>query len=183
VRLLLEGLDRTRFAPTAAVSPLEDPAFPAALEALGARVVPVEIARDPSPVKDLRAFRAIRDLVRSGEFDLVHAHASKPGAFARLAAARDRVPVVYTPHGWYLRIRRLGGEAGPHLRAERRLGAMGGFLHCVSEGRRRRRCARDRPGGADPRRAQRRPGPPPRDPARIDALRRSSEYHPGILSP
>jgi len=180
VRMLLEGLDRTRFAATAAVSPLEDPAFPAALEALGARVVPVEMARDTSPVKDLRAFRAIRDLVRSGAFDLVHAHASKPGAFARLAAARDGVPVVYAPHGWYFEYAPSAAKRALYLRAERRLGAMGGILHCVSEGEAE---AAVREGIAPEDRIRvvpnAVPAPPPADPARIDALRREFGVSPG----
>ncbi len=134
LRLLLEHLDRTRFEPTVAVSPVEDPGFPATLEALGARVVPVPMARDPAPFRDLAAFHAIRSLVRSGEFDLVHAHASKPGAFARLAAARGGPPVVYTPHGWYFEYAPSAAARALFLRAERRFGPRTAILHCVCEG-------------------------------------------------
>jgi glycosyltransferase involved in cell wall biosynthesis len=131
--MLVEGLDRRRYEPVVAASPLEDPGFPAALEALGARVVPVPMARNPAPLRDLAAFHAVRDLVRAGGFDLVHAHTSKPGAFARLAAARTRTPVLYTPHGWAFSY--AGGDAARAMfhRAERALAKRGGLVHCVSE--------------------------------------------------
>jgi glycosyltransferase involved in cell wall biosynthesis len=133
VRLLVEHLDRMRFEPTVAVSPLEDPAFPGRLEALGARVVEVPMERDPAPLRDLAAFHAVRTLVRSGEFDLVHAHTSKPGAFARLAAGASGVPVLYTPHGWFFEYAPSAAARALYLRVERTLGARGGLVHCVSD--------------------------------------------------
>jgi glycosyltransferase involved in cell wall biosynthesis len=47
--------------------------------------------------RDLRALPALRDLDRSGSWDLVHAHSSKAGAIARLSLPRER-PLFYTPH-------------------------------------------------------------------------------------
>jgi glycosyltransferase involved in cell wall biosynthesis len=134
VRMLAEHLDRKRFDLTIAVSPLEDPAFPAALAATGAAVVELPMVREISPLADLRAYRALNRLVAEGGFDLVHAHASKPGAFARLAAARSGVPVLYTPHGWAFAYAGSAAARSLYLRAERRLAARGGLIHCVSEG-------------------------------------------------
>lgn len=173
LRMLLERLDRARFAATVAVSPLEDPAFPAALEALGARALPIPMERDPSPVRDLASFRAVRALVRSGEFDLVHAHASKPGAFARLAAARDGIPVVYTPHGWYFEYAPGAAARAIYLRAERRLAARGGLIHCVSE-EEGEAAVREGIAPADRVRVipNAVPAPPPVPPERIESLRR-----------
>ena len=136
LRLLLEHLDRDAFEPTVAVSPVEEPRFPAALEALGARVIPVPMERDPAPLRDLASLRVVRRLVRSGAYDLVHAHASKPGAFARLAAGKARVPVIYTPHGWYFAYAGSAAARALFLRVERRLGPMTALLHCVCEGER-----------------------------------------------
>jgi glycosyltransferase involved in cell wall biosynthesis len=180
VRMLVEQLDRKRFEPTVAVSPLEDPAFPAALASLGAKVVEVPMRRDPAPLRDLAAFHAVRALVRSGGFDLVHAHTSKPGAFARLAAARSGPPVVYSPHGWYFEYAPNTAARALFLRAERRLGARGGLLHCVSEAEAE---AAVREGIAPRERIRVVPNavaaPPPADPVRLEALRRELGLLPG----
>ena len=173
VRMLVERLDRRRWRPVVAASPLEDPAFPDALAALGARVVPVPMERDPAPFSDLASFHAVRDLVRSGQFDLVHAHASKPGAFARLAAKRAGTPVLYTPHGWAFAYADGAALQGLFLRAERALGRRGGLVHCVSE------AEADLAAGEGIVPADRLrvvpnavPAPPPPDPAALEALRR-----------
>lgn len=53
-----------------------------------------------SAVHDLRAYRAIIRAIDAFGPDLVHAHSSKAGLLARLAAARRGVPWVFTAHGW-----------------------------------------------------------------------------------
>ncbi|MFN8413456.1 MAG: glycosyltransferase family 4 protein [Anaerolineales bacterium] len=40
----------------------------------------------------------VEKIIKSGEFDLIHAHASKPGYLARLAAVGSGIPVIYSPH-------------------------------------------------------------------------------------
>lgn len=47
---------------------------------------------------DLHLTLRIAHLIRSEKFDLVHAHGSKAGFLARLAAIGSRVPVIYSPH-------------------------------------------------------------------------------------
>jgi glycosyltransferase involved in cell wall biosynthesis len=51
-------------------------------------------------MKDWKAYRAIRRLIRSTEPDIVHCHSSKAGLIGRLAACAENVPVVFTVHGW-----------------------------------------------------------------------------------
>lgn len=50
------------------------------------------------PLSDFRLTLRIACLIRSENFDLVHAHGSKAGFLARLAAIGSGVPVVYSPH-------------------------------------------------------------------------------------
>ncbi|AGP29915.1 glycosyltransferase [Corynebacterium terpenotabidum] len=59
------------------------------------------------PASPVDAVRAVRAAVRRYRPDLVHAHSSFAGAYARVAAVLDRVtpgraavPVVYTPHSF-----------------------------------------------------------------------------------
>ena len=63
------------------------------------RAVP-ELVRDPSPVRDLAALSALTRSFRENPPDLVHAHTSKAGVLAVLAASRARVrAIVFAPHG------------------------------------------------------------------------------------
>lgn len=52
------------------------------------------------PSSDMSAFRELRVLIHRWRPDVVHAHSSKAGILARLAAANCHVPTVFTVHGW-----------------------------------------------------------------------------------
>lgn len=59
-----------------------------------------EMQREINLRNDIVAFRKIRALIRDFRPDIVHTHAAKAGALGRLAAIRERVPViVHTFHG------------------------------------------------------------------------------------
>lgn len=74
----------------------------AEIEARGARVVEdPDLVRAPSPRRDVRAVRALRDHFRSERPDVVHTHSSKAGLVGRTAARLAGVPVVvHSIHGW-----------------------------------------------------------------------------------
>jgi len=58
------------------------------------------LGRAVAPRADVAAVRALRSVFRSGQPDIVHCHSSKGGLLARIAARRERVPSVYTAHGF-----------------------------------------------------------------------------------
>ncbi|MBB5692059.1 glycosyltransferase family 4 protein [Muricoccus pecuniae] len=67
----------------------------------GFTVLPVPMARSFSPGANLRAFRALRRVVRDIRPDLVHAHFPISGLLARVAARMEGVPrTAYTVHGF-----------------------------------------------------------------------------------
>ena len=51
-----------------------------------------------APVSDARLCWQLRTLMKSGEFELVHAHGSKAGFLTRIAALGTKLPVLYSPH-------------------------------------------------------------------------------------
>jgi len=78
-----------------------DPGYPAdlaALAALGVQCVDVPMVRSIHPGRDLADLRALVELVRRVEPDVVHTHSSKAGVLGRLAASSADRPVVHTPH-------------------------------------------------------------------------------------
>jgi glycosyltransferase involved in cell wall biosynthesis len=68
------------------------------LERAGVPLVKLPIGRSLEPRAYARALRQLTSLIGDGDFDLVHAHSSKAGAIARVAARLARTPTIYTPH-------------------------------------------------------------------------------------
>jgi glycosyltransferase involved in cell wall biosynthesis len=68
------------------------------LSARGIRVHELPLTRTyDRPDRDARALAALGRLVRSGGYDVVHAHAAKAGVLGRLAARAGRARSVYSP--------------------------------------------------------------------------------------
>lgn len=98
---LARGLVRRGVEVWLASSQRRDPGYPADLEALaaeGVRCVDVPMVRSIRPGRDLADLRALVDLTRLVQPDVVHTHSSKAGVLGRLAAASTARPVVHTPH-------------------------------------------------------------------------------------
>lgn len=61
----------------------------------GLKVVIVpSLVRPIRPLADIRAFIALRKMLRGGRFDVVHTHSSKAGIIGRMAARAAGVPVI-----------------------------------------------------------------------------------------
>lgn len=99
IRWLANGLDKDRFQLTVACLSEGGPALAADLGAIpGVRAFSLAMNRYKiNPLTDARVFTQLARLIRSEHFDLIHAHTSKPGYLARLAAVGTGVPVIYRP--------------------------------------------------------------------------------------
>lgn len=100
LRWVVEGLDRQRFRLTVACLSEGGPELAADLGRLpGVRAFSLDMNRyKVDPLSDARVARELGRIIRAEQFDLIHAHASKPGFLARVAAAGTGVPVIYSPH-------------------------------------------------------------------------------------
>jgi glycosyltransferase involved in cell wall biosynthesis len=59
------------------------------------------LGREIRPLRDLRAYRMVREHLRRRRFHIVHTNTSKAGILVRRAARAAEVPViVHTVHGW-----------------------------------------------------------------------------------
>ncbi len=59
-----------------------------------------EMYRELHPIKDIKSYKKIRQIIDEFKPDIVHTHAAKAGAVGRLAALHAKVPVVvHTFHG------------------------------------------------------------------------------------
>lgn len=71
------------------------------LEAQGINVYHIpSLVREISPVLDYRAYQELDCLVKKLKPDLVTTHSSKAGLLGRLVCRKQRIPNVFTAHGW-----------------------------------------------------------------------------------
>ena len=103
VAALCRGLPPARFQ-TTLVYNVRPGNLPADYEALARPAECVRVGamtREVHPALDLAALRELTRLFRERRPDVVHAHSSKAGVLARLAARAARVPkVFYSPRGY-----------------------------------------------------------------------------------
>ncbi|MDD5772636.1 MAG: glycosyltransferase family 4 protein [bacterium] len=60
-----------------------------------------ELDRKITPLKDLKCFNKIKNIIKEEKPDIVHTHSSKAGILGRFAARSNKVPViVHTIHGF-----------------------------------------------------------------------------------
>lgn len=94
--------------------------FAGILENAGVTVHDLPITRSITPLKDIKAYRAIKNLIAEGGYDLVHTHNPKDGILGRAAAWKLKVPaVVHTCNGFYFSHRSSALKRWLVLRAER----------------------------------------------------------------
>lgn len=100
IRWLVSGIDKDRFHLTVACLSEYGEEFAEELHRHnGVQAVHYAMNRYKiDPLFDLRVFFQLSKLIRSQRFDVIHAHASKPGYLARMAALGTGVPALYSPH-------------------------------------------------------------------------------------
>ena len=56
--------------------------------------------RNINPVKDLKALKEIRSIVKKEKPDILHLHSSKAGILGRIGIHDKRIKMLYNPHGF-----------------------------------------------------------------------------------
>jgi glycosyltransferase involved in cell wall biosynthesis len=75
--------------------------FSEAFRQIGVPYFVVPMQRSINPLKDFLSFLLLYKSIKQKNFDIVHAHSSKAGVLARIAARMAGVPVViYSPHAF-----------------------------------------------------------------------------------
>lgn len=96
-----------------------DGALVAPVRADGFRVETIPLTRSANPARNWNAGRALRELFRREQFDIVHVHTPVAAFVGRLAAASAGVPrIVYTAHGFYFHENMPTPRRQAHIAAE-----------------------------------------------------------------
>ena len=86
---------------------------------------------------DIAAIQAVRGLIRKYQPDIVYAHSSKAGVYARLASRGMGCKCIYNPHGWAFNMQVSGWKRNVYAGIERWLAPMCDRIVCISEYERR----------------------------------------------
>lgn len=134
VALLLRHLPREEFAQLLVHGPAPAHEGEGLLEVPGEKQLVPSLVREIRPARDLAALRHLRRIIRDHRPDVVHTHQGKAGLLARLAAAREKVPlIVHTYHG-HTFDRYFGALKGAMIRAaERHAARRSHRIICQSE--------------------------------------------------
>jgi len=102
VRALAGGLDRNKFSITVACLSENGREFASELvQKYGVQAFSLAMNRYKiNPLTDARVFLQLARHIRRERYDLIHAHASKPGFLTRMAAIGTGIPVIYSPHNF-----------------------------------------------------------------------------------
>lgn len=93
-----------------------------------------EMKRDILPLDDYRAYKKIKDIIRDFKPQIVHTHASKPGALGRWAAHKLGVPViVHTFHGHVFHSYFSPAKTAFYQKLERKLASVSTAIIAISE--------------------------------------------------
>jgi glycosyltransferase involved in cell wall biosynthesis len=95
--------------------------------------VELDMWREISLVKDIRAVIALMKIIKERKCDILHAHSSKAGAVGRIAAWLKGVPSVYTAHGWSFNMRVSNKKKLFYAAVERFLSYITGMITCISQ--------------------------------------------------
>lgn len=76
-----------------------------AITALGCHWYPIEFTRQMASMQHSRSYRQLRQLLKTGQYDVVHTHTPIASLIVRLASRGLRVKVVYTAHGFHFHSR------------------------------------------------------------------------------
>jgi glycosyltransferase involved in cell wall biosynthesis len=96
------------------------------------RIIP-DMVQPIRPLKDVKALAGVVRLIRDESPDVVHAHTSKAGLLARLAAHLTGTPVVFTAHTWSFADGVPRAQRWLSIPLERLTGMLGGTTIAVSQ--------------------------------------------------
>lgn len=102
IRMLVKGLDREKFDITVACLSENGQEFAEELRQ-NYKVDAFSLAMNRykiNPLTDARVLMQLSARIRGERYDLIHAHASKPGFLMRMAAIGSGIPVIYSPHNF-----------------------------------------------------------------------------------
>ena len=61
----------------------------------------IDFDRNVFSIKSFRLYRQLKDVIKTGDYDIIHTHTPIVSAFTRVAARKTGARVIYTAHGFH----------------------------------------------------------------------------------
>ncbi|NRO82726.1 putative glycosyltransferase EpsD [Lactobacillus helveticus] len=100
---------------------------------LADRVIVLKMAHDIQPSSDIKVERTLRRIIKQLKPDIVYAHSSKAGAFARIADLGLNNKVIYNPHGWAFNMQQSAKKQEMYKWVERISAHFCDKIVCISD--------------------------------------------------
>lgn len=100
---------------------------------LADRVIVLKMAHDIDPSSDIKVERTLRRIIKQLKPDIVYAHSSKAGAFARIANLGLKNKVIYNPHGWAFNMQQSAKKKEMYKWVEKILAHFCDEIVCISD--------------------------------------------------
>lgn len=100
---------------------------------LADRVIVLKMAHDIDPSSDIKVERTLRRIIKQLKPDIVYAHSSKAGAFARIADLGLKNKVIYNPHGWAFNMQQSAKKKEMYKWVEKILAHFCDEIVCISD--------------------------------------------------
>ena len=100
---------------------------------LADRVIVLKMAHDIQPSSDIKVERTLRRIIKQLKPDIVYAHSSKAGAFARIADLGLNNKVIYNPHGWAFNMQQSAKKQEMYKWVERLSAHFCDKIVCISD--------------------------------------------------
>ncbi|MFH4353148.1 glycosyltransferase family 4 protein [Lactobacillus helveticus] len=100
---------------------------------LADRVIVLRMAHDIEPSSDIKVERTLRRIIKQLKPDIVYAHSSKAGAFARIADLGLNNKVIYNPHGWAFNMQQSAKKKEMYKWAEKISAHFCDKIVCISD--------------------------------------------------
>ena len=86
--------------------------------------IQIEMCNSLSFVKDTKAIRKVRELIKHFRPDVIYCHSSKAGGIGRIANMGIGIPIIYNPHGWAFNMKGAKLKSFVYLWIERLLSSL-----------------------------------------------------------
>ena len=100
---------------------------------LADRVIRLKMEHNIKPSSDIKVERTLRRIIKQIKPDIVYAHSSKAGAFARIADLGLNNKVIYNPHGWAFNTQPSIKKRKVYKWAEKFLANLCDKIICISD--------------------------------------------------
>lgn len=94
--------------------------------------IQIEMCNSLSFVKDTKAIRKVRELIKHFRPDIIYCHSSKAGGIDRIANIGTSLPIIYNPHGWAFNMKGAKLKSFVYLWIERLLSPLTTYYITIS---------------------------------------------------